>query len=221
MLRSHGRRCVMLIAALFLTAATDSRSATVGAKPATQAKPAAHHPNILFIVLDDVGIDQMSAFGYGGATAPRMPNVDAIANAGVRFRNFWTMPECSPSRALMFEGRFPLRTNVYDAILSVDLANSQVSPYETTTPKLLKQAGYINGLFGKFHLTGSNADDHRPTEQSAELDCALSTRLGLFCRLAGRWTASDRHHGGRCRGKHRVVCLRLYPEPHRRSEQRS
>ena len=152
MLRPHGRRCVMLIAALFLTAATDSWSATVGATPAT------HHPNILFFVLDDVGIDQMSVFGYGGATAPRMPNVEAIANAGVRFRNFWTMPECSPSRALMFEGRFPLRTNVYDAILSVDLANSQVSPYETTTPKLLKQAGYINGLFGTFHLTGSNVN---------------------------------------------------------------
>ncbi|MGE5059717.1 MAG: sulfatase-like hydrolase/transferase, partial [Betaproteobacteria bacterium] len=154
---SRVRRCTprlagILIASLFFTAATaDSWSAAVEAKPATQAKPAAHHPNILLIVLDDVGIDQMSSFGYGGATAPRMPNVDAIANAGVRFRNFWTMPECSPSRALMFEGRFPLRTNVYDAILSVDLANSQVSPYETTTPKLLKQAGYINGLFGKFH----------------------------------------------------------------------
>ena len=170
------RRLSMLIAALFLTAATDSWSASVGAKPATQAKPATHHPNILFIVLDDVGIDQMSAFGYGGATAPRMPNVDAIANAGVRFRNFWTMPECSPSRALMFEGRFPLRTNVYDAILSVDLANSQVSPYETTTPKLLKQAGYINGLFGKFHLTGSNVNT--TAQQNNPLNWTAPYQLG-------------------------------------------
>ena len=70
------------------------------------------HPNILFFVLDDVGIDQMKVFGYGGATPPRTPNIDTIASAGVAFRNFWTMPECSPSRALMFEGRYPLRTNV-------------------------------------------------------------------------------------------------------------
>jgi len=120
--------------------------------------PAKAPPNILLFILDDVGIDQMKAFGYGGATAPRTPNIDAIANAGVAFRNFWTMPECSPTRAMLFEGRYPLRTNVYSAILSVDLANSQVSPYETTTPKILRGAGYMSGLFGKFHLTGSDVN---------------------------------------------------------------
>ena len=125
--------------------------------PATAKAP--DQPNILFFVLDDVGIDQMKAFGYGGATPPRTPNIDAIASAGVGFRNFWAMPECSPSRALMFEGRFPLRTNVYDAILSVDLANSQVSPYETTTPVVLRRRGYESGLFGKFHLTGSDINE--------------------------------------------------------------
>lgn len=113
-------------------------------------------PNIIFFILDDVGIDQMQSFGYGGATPPQLPNITAIANAGVSFRNMWAMPECSPSRALVFEGRYPLRTNVLDAILSVDLANSQVSPYETTTPKILSERGYISALFGKFHLTGSN-----------------------------------------------------------------
>ena len=129
---------------------------TLTASAAPHSPP--HRPNILFFVLDDVGIDQMKVFGYGGVTAPRTPNIDAIANAGVGFRNFWTMPECSPSRAMMFEGRYPFRTNVYDAILSVDLANSQVSPYETTIPKVLKRRGYESGLFGKFHLTGSDVN---------------------------------------------------------------
>ncbi len=123
-----------------------------------QAQPRGDPPNILYFVLDDVGIDQMRVFGYGGATAPRTPNIDAIAKAGVAFRNFWTMPECSPSRATMFEGRYPMRTNVMDAILSVDLANSQVSPYETTTPRVLRLRGYQSGLFGKFHLTGSDVN---------------------------------------------------------------
>jgi len=116
-------------------------------------------PNIIFFILDDVGIDQMQSFGYGGATPPQLPNIAAIANAGVSFRNMWAMPECSPSRALMFEGRYPLRTNVTDAILSVDLANSQVSPYESTTPKILSERGYNSALFGKFHLTGSNINE--------------------------------------------------------------
>src|SRR6201993_731138 len=111
-------------------------------------------PNILFIIMDDVGIDQMQIFGYGGGTPPLTPNINAVARAGVRFRNVWPMPECSPSRDIFFEGRYPLRTNDFSAILSDDLANSQVSPFEATTPKLLKRVGDQNGLFGKFHLAG-------------------------------------------------------------------
>ena len=104
--------------------------------------------------MDDVGIDQMQIFGYGGLTPPLTPNINAVARAGVRFRNVWSMPECSPSRAIFFEGRYPLRTNIQAAILSDDLANSQVSPFEVTTPKILKKVGYQNALFGKFHLAG-------------------------------------------------------------------
>ncbi len=112
-------------------------------------------PNILFIVMDDVGIDQMQIFGYGGGTPAAMPNIAAIADAGVKFRNTWSMPECSPSRAVFFEGRYPLRTNVLNAIVDDDLANSQVSPFESTTPKVLKSANYLSGLFGKFHLAAT------------------------------------------------------------------
>lgn len=121
--------------------------------------PPDNPPNILFFILDDVGIDQMQSFGYGGASPPQTPNINAISDAGVSFRNMWAMPECSPSRALVFEGRYPLRTNVTDAILAVDLANSQVSPYESTTPVILREQGYQSALFGKFHLTGSNVNE--------------------------------------------------------------
>jgi hypothetical protein len=112
----------------------------------------ARRPNILFIIMDDVGIDQLPIFGYGGVDPAATPNINAIALAGVRFRNVWAMPECSPSRAVFFEGRYPLRTNVFSAILGDDLANSQVSPFEATTPTLLKTRGYDSGEFGKFHL---------------------------------------------------------------------
>ncbi|HUH41380.1 MAG TPA: sulfatase-like hydrolase/transferase, partial [Castellaniella sp.] len=111
-------------------------------------------PNILFVIMDDVGIDQMKSFGYGGATPPNMPNIDAIAKAGVRFRNTWSMPECSPGRASFFVGRYPFRTNINQAIGPNDLANSQLSPYDMTTPKVLKEAGYESAMFGKFHLAG-------------------------------------------------------------------
>lgn len=115
-------------------------------------------PNILFFVIDDMGIDQMRAFGYGGVDAPRTPVIDVVAAAGVKFTNTWAMPECSPSRTMMFNGRYPIRTGVTNAILPADLANSQMSPYEVTTPKLLKTAGYQSGLFGKAHFSGSQVN---------------------------------------------------------------
>jgi hypothetical protein len=109
-------------------------------------------PNILFIIMDDVGIDQMEVFGYGGETPPETPNIAAIADAGIRFRNTWAMPACTTSRAVFFDARFPLRTNVKGALGPDDLANSMVSPFETTVPKLLARRGYESALFGKFHL---------------------------------------------------------------------
>lgn len=132
------------------------------------AKPSQKPANILLIIMDDVGIDQMTSFGYGCAggpkcdneqppynnLAPLMPNIDAIAHAGIRFRNTWSMPECSPGRAVMFTGRYPLRSNILQAIGPRDLNNSQVAIWEMTTPKLLQQANYSSGMFGKFHLGG-------------------------------------------------------------------
>jgi hypothetical protein len=67
----------------------------------------ARRPNILFVIMDDVGIDQMKVFGYGGTTPPSTPNLALIAGAGIRFHNAWAMPACSTSRALFFTARFP------------------------------------------------------------------------------------------------------------------
>ena len=117
-------------------------------------------PNILFVIMDDVGIDQMKLFGYGGRgvgplEAPRTPTLNEIAESGVLFRNTWASPECSPSRVSFFTGRYPLRHNVMAAILPPDLAASQQSPFEVTTPNILREAGYKSALFGKSHFTNS------------------------------------------------------------------
>ncbi|MGA3213160.1 MAG: sulfatase-like hydrolase/transferase [Terriglobales bacterium] len=143
-----------------------AQNATAGSAKAKAKLPSApgKPPNILLIIMDDVGIDQMTSFGYGSVPNPLqngadnlppvMPNIDAVASAGVRFRNTWSMPECSPGRAVMFTGRYPLRSNILQAIGPNDLNNSHVATWEVTTPKLLQQANYSSGLFGKFHLGG-------------------------------------------------------------------
>lgn len=120
------------------------------------APPVAQTPNILFLVIDDVGVDQFTSYGYGGVLPPNTPVLNTIAQKGVQFRHMWAMPTCTPTRAAYFTGRYPSSTNVLNAVVSSDLANSEISPYELTVPKLLKQAGYTSALIGKMHLTGSD-----------------------------------------------------------------
>lgn len=108
--------------------------------------------NILFIILDDVGADQLSISNPAGINLPSTPTIDALASQGVNFTDCWSMPECSPSRASFFTGRFPGRTGVGSPLTPETLAQSQCSPFEKSTPRVLEAAGYRTALFGKFHL---------------------------------------------------------------------
>jgi arylsulfatase A-like enzyme len=129
------------------------------AAPGAKTKP----PNILFVILDDVGIDQLTIFNPNSPTPAQTPTLDAIAAAGVKFTQHYAMPECSPSRAAFFTGRFPLRTGVTAALFEADLPASQVSHYEVAIPKVLSKAGYTSALIGKYHLGGpeNNPDGDR------------------------------------------------------------
>jgi hypothetical protein len=128
-------------------------SSSSGGSPSPAAQKL---PNIVFIVMDDVGIDQLSAFGWGGPIPPKTPNIDALANAGVKFTNTWVMAECSPSRTAFFTGRYALRTGVESALINNMLPASQTSPYEVTLPRVLANAGYKSAMVGKFHLGDQN-----------------------------------------------------------------
>ncbi|WP_051952977.1 sulfatase family protein [Xenophilus azovorans] len=130
-------------------------------QPDPQQPQAKAKPNILFIAIDDFGVDQLTAYGYGGAAPAKTPNLSAIAEAGLLFRSAWAMPTCAPTRATFFTGRYPSSTNILNAVVSSDLANSEISPYEVTVPKLLKTQGYTSALIGKMHLTGSDLDGGR------------------------------------------------------------
>lgn len=154
------RRCLLVLggAALLLAACSGGDS---GDETAPPAPPQAAKPNILFIVIDDLGVDQLTAYGYGGAAPARTPNLNAIAKAGLLFRSAWAMPTCTPTRASFFTGRYPSSTNILNAVVSSDLANSEISPYELTVPKLLRMQGYTSALIGKMHLTGSDLDGSR------------------------------------------------------------
>jgi len=148
------------------------------APTALRAQSTNRPPNILFIIMDDVGIDQLKSFN---PLAPQAtPILNTLAQQGVSFNNCWMMPECSPSRACYFTGRYPVRTGVRAALLDYDLPSSQVSPYETTTPRVLAQAGYASALIGKYHLGGPT---HNPAGIAAP--AALGWNYFKGCLVGG------------------------------------
>lgn len=132
------------------------------AGPAMAAK--AKKPNVLLLLTDDVGIDQVRLFDYTSNASPinlpppPTPNLATLQSAGLTFRNAWTMPACSTARGVLYTGRYPFRTELEAALGPSDLANSMISPYLKTLPKIMSQAGYATALFGKFHvgLQGNN-----------------------------------------------------------------
>jgi len=113
--------------------------------PLGPAARAANPPNLLVIMTDDQGYWEL---GSTGNPYIETPNLDALAQSGVRFSRYYAAPVCSPTRAGMMTGRYAFRTGIYNTRFGGDsLALSEV-----TVAELLKKAGYRTGLFGKWHL---------------------------------------------------------------------
>ncbi|MCB1134503.1 MAG: sulfatase-like hydrolase/transferase, partial [Verrucomicrobiae bacterium] len=112
-------------------------------------------PNILFVVADDIGVDNISAYGEHASSAST-PSIDALASDGVLFRNTWANPMCSPSRASLLTGRHAFRHGLLHP------AGAELDADEETVAEILQGVGYATALFGKWHLgtsTGTTPAD--------------------------------------------------------------
>ena len=122
-------------------------------------------PNVILIVSDDLGYADLSTFG---ATNIKTPNIDALAHEGLKLTNFTVASSiCSPSRAALLTGSYPLRVGVPN-VLFPDGAwgndpNTGLHPDVETIADMLKARGYSTAMAGKWHL--GHAPVFLPTEQ--------------------------------------------------------
>ena len=121
------------------------------AVPSVSAADAMGKPNILLIVADDLGYGEL---GCQGNKQIPTPNIDSIATNGIRFTSgYVTAPVCSPSRAGLMTGRYGQRFGYESNPQGKDVnGNFGLSTAEKTFADRMKAAGYVTGLFGKWHL---------------------------------------------------------------------
>jgi len=134
------------------------------------APPLDDRPNIILIMTDDQGYGDL---GFHGNDAIRTPNLDALAAASTRFRQFYVSPVCAPTRSSLLTGRYTLRTGVFDTYNG----GAIMAARETTLAEVLAAAGYRTAVFGKWHLGDSYPG--RPGDQGfAESLVHLSGGVG-------------------------------------------
>jgi arylsulfatase A-like enzyme len=214
-----------------------------GCMAGKEGSPAAtQKPNILMIVVDDLGISDVGCYGRDyGNTYHETPNIDRLASEGMRFINAYAASAvCSPTRASIMTGKYPVRTGITDWIpgepqpadraVLCPKTKTQLALSEVTLAEALKEGGYSTSFVGKWHLGDTG---HHPTEQGFDVNIAgghwghpkgpgkyyypfgdempnLTGKPGDY--LTDRLTdeAVKRIQAGRSEGKPFLICLNYY-----------
>lgn len=113
----------------------------------TRVASAADKPNIVIILADDLGNADL---GYRGSKI-KTPNIDALAKGGVRLESYYGLPVCTPARAALMTGRYPMRHGLQTLVIFP--SHKYGLPVdEKTLPQSLKEVGYGTYMVGKWHL---------------------------------------------------------------------
>ena len=116
-----------------------------------QQKPPASKPNIIVILVDDLGYGDLACYG---ATDMQTPYIDSLVVSGMRFDNFYAnCPVCSPTRAALLTGRYPDLVGVPGVVRTHITSNwGYLDPRAVVLPQILKRVGYHTAIVGKWHL---------------------------------------------------------------------
>jgi arylsulfatase len=107
-------------------------------------------PNIVYILLDDVGYGEIGTPDLTPSRGYSTPNIDSLSQEGLTFYRMYTEPSCTPTRVAMMTGRYPSRTGTTEA--KATLAGDGLAAREVTIAEILRDAGYYTSHVGKWHL---------------------------------------------------------------------
>jgi arylsulfatase A-like enzyme len=161
---------LMVLVVATLTAVSSGSTFSAAQRGNAAGQNPNRRPNILLIIMDDVGFDVTTdmypgligdlakKYGPAGLNHPQYrsingspastPNLDRLAEQGMVFTNTWAQPFCSPTRASILTGLFAVKANV------LTYADPLAQSYTSFVRKLKDEAGYSTAVFGKWHLAG-------------------------------------------------------------------
>lgn len=133
----------------------------VAAKLAALEKRFGKKPNIIKILVDDIGYTELGVYGGGKLRGAPTPNLDQLANQGMKFLQFYSEVACTPTRIALNTGRHNVRVGV-NAVDFPGTRGMGLPAEEVTLAELLSGAGYSTAMFGKWHVGFGNK--YAPTE---------------------------------------------------------
>ena len=118
-------------------------------------------PNIVFILTDNLGYGEIGVYGGGVTRGAATPQIDSLAEDGMRFLNMNMETQCTPSRSSLMTGRWSIRSGTYQVPYGGMLDG--LTQWEVTIAEALSSAGYATGYYGKWHL--GSLDGRLPNDQ--------------------------------------------------------
>lgn len=192
-------------------------------KLARKLKSTGKRPNILWLVVDDLGFGDVGGpWGGGAHIGAATPNIDRLARNGLALTSTYSQPTCTPTRSAMMLGRLPVRTGLIRPILAGDVIVKNPWDGEMSVAKLLSDSGYHTVLTGKWHtgelegmrphevgfdeFQGYYASQKELTQQfdyRRYPDLVLDEeKLALFKKISGK---IDMYYGAKGQGERVIV----------------
>lgn len=174
---------------------------------------AAPRPHVVFLLADDLG---RADCGFMGGKDIHTPNLDRLARAGAVLDQFYVQPVCSPTRAALLTGRYPMRQGLQVGVVR-PWAQYGLPLEERTLPQALKEVGYETAIVGKWHLGAfqpgylplQRGFDHQYGHYNGAIDYFTHIRDGGF-----DWHRDDRENHDEGYSTHLIAkeCVRLIRE---------
>ncbi|MCF8379220.1 MAG: sulfatase [Bacteroidales bacterium] len=134
-------------------------------------------PNIVFVLADDLGWNGLSSYGNSHVNTP---NIDRLAEEGVKFTDAYAMPQCSPTRFTFMTGQYSARTNMNAVVKEkhvmpfarmIQPESTRILPPESITiGKVMRTAGYSVGTIGKWHVDLNESENKKLLGNEKYLD---------------------------------------------------